>query len=375
MVIFFILLISVVIIVLVVSFILNSNDFKSKVKALGGRIKLNGWAVIPFQGREISAKYTPPSRNTPSRFEVALMGVFAQKMVIRKENKSDVFVKKIGLNQEVQVDDPLIDGTLYFECDVPEFVRQIFANERVKPMVLGVLDTFSSIRIDRDRCLFVNDESPTMHDISGVDITSYAQKLLEFSTVIPSQSLALHPEFERFKFWRMILYVVGYGTLASGMVVWIWAMALYRVVDFVLLWKVSVGVMAIVTAALGYLVFDQIKGFSASSRVFGQFLMTFAVGVLFLSRYGTAVINGKYDHSLEKAFEVKLLNKYSTKNKSSYSYYLVVAPWHRGKAPWKIKVDSDQFDQAVCGKDSYQINTKDGCLGWEWVTLENCIGQ
>ncbi|MCX5708982.1 MAG: hypothetical protein NTY14_08480 [Candidatus Omnitrophica bacterium] len=351
----------------------SPNSMKKKIKELGGDVNKKGAGVLIVGGKTLTIEYFPGSRNSSPWFKISTSGTFGSGLLIRWETSRDKFYKKIGLNQEVQVSDKAVDERLFFECDTPEFTKQIFLNPDVKPLVLKILSSFSSIEITEKTCTFTRSPSEPFNEISNEVIMDSARKLLAFVESIPRSDLGYHPEVSVFKTWKAALYFIGYGILVCGVVSFFWADFSFRVVDSLKLGLSSIGVNAVIFSAGSYFAFRRIKGFSTSSKVFIHFLFTFGIGILLLGRYGFAVANGIFDKTPAQKFEQVVMDKYTTTHKSSTTYHVVVAPWRLAIRPWGFTVGRAEYLGIVPGKTYYRIVTKPGQFGYEWVVSESLI--
>jgi hypothetical protein len=346
---------------------------RKKAEGLGGKINGKGAGVFIIDGKTLVMEYSPGCRNSPSWFKISTSGTFGSELVIRLETPRDKFYKKIGLNQEVQVSDQKIDERLFFECDKPEFIKQLFLDQDVKLLVLKILCCFNTILITGNTCTFTRSPSEALDQISNEEITDSARMLLTLVSSIPKSDLGYHPEVVFFKSWRALLYVIGYGILICGVVSFLWANFSFRVVDSLRLWLISIAVNVFLFAAVSYFVFQKIKGFSTSSKVFIHFLFSFGIGILLLGRYGFAVANGNFDEAPAQRFERVVIDKYFTTGKSSTTYHVVLAPWRLGARPWQFTVGQGEYSGINLGKTYYMIATKPGKFGFEWVVSEKLL--
>jgi hypothetical protein len=364
-----VLLISTVIIVFLILYSFF-NPLKKMVQSLGGQVNKKGEGVFSVGDKSVSIKYIPGSRNRSPEFRISTAGLFGADVVIRRETKLDTFYMKIGLNREVPVFDQELADKFYFECDVPEFVEQLFANPDMKPLMLDVMGTFDFIEITRNGCTLRKYPCGVVENISKDFITESAGKLLKFVSFIPQTFINPHPELAAFKVWRAVLYVIGTAAIFSAFVFLIWASASFRVVDDPKAWSLALAWFCAIFFAGMYLAFQIIKGFSTSARVFIYFLITFGIGSLLGLRYGGAVYNGIYDRSPLKKFEQVIVNKYTTTGKHSTYYHVDVSPWREGMKNWSFQVSRRTFDQVKVNQTLCLVTTKAGRLGFEWVVFQ-----
>ncbi len=362
-------------IVFIFVLVIFSNPMRKKIKEFDGQMNRQGEGIFSIDAKPVIIKYFPGFRGRSPEFRISTPGTFGAKLVVRTETSQDKFYKKIGLNSEVQIPDKELDDKFYFECDIPEFLNQLFLNSDVKPLVLDILTNFSSIEITKNICTFKQYPSGALENISKESITVATRKLLMFVTFIPRAVGNPHLELASFRIWRFILYFGSNIVLIGGIVFWAWASISFRIVDTFRFWYLSAG-WAFACVSIGaYLAFLRIKGFSTSARVFIHFLISFGIGTLLLVRFGGAAFNGIFDKSSVKKFEQVVINKYMTTHKSSTTYHVVVEPWHSGKSGWEFTVGQGEYAHIKPGSTHCQILTKSGRLGFELVISERLIGD
>jgi hypothetical protein len=390
--------------VLIVCLILNSffNPLKKMMQELAGQVNVKGEGILSMEGRSVSIKYIPGSRNRRPEFRMFTAGSFGADLVIRRETGLDTFFMKIGLNKEVPILDRELADKFYFECDVPEFLQQFFSNSEMKPLVLDILEAFDFIEITKNGCTFrkypcgalenISLEppsgsagSPANPDLTGIFlkyagkgseniskdfVMASAGKLLKFVSCIPQTFIEPHPELAAFKVWRAVLYAIGTVAMISGIVFLMWASASFRVVDEFKAWSLTAELFCAIFFGASYLAFLVIRGFSTSARVFIYFLVSFGIGSLLCLRYGGAVYNGFFDTSPIKQFEQTIVYKYTSTGKHSTYYHLDVSPWREGMKGWSFQVSRGTYNQVRINQTHCLIATKSGCLGFEWVVFQ-----
>lgn len=367
-----IVLASIIAIVLVIVFAMKFFDpMRKKMKGIGGKINRKGEGVFTVDGQTVAMQYF--SGEGGPWFKISASGTFGSQLMIRPETSRDKFYKKIGLNKEVQVSDTEIDKGLFFECDTPEFTKQLFLSPQVKPLVSKILSYFNSIEITHDKCAFKRFPCEKLNKINNDIIMDSARKLLNFVSFIPRSISSYHPEALSFKAWRAILYFIGYGILICGGICVFWANISFRVIDDMRLWLLSIPIDFALFVIILYLAFQKIKGFSTSSKVLIHFIFSFGIGIVLLGRYGFAVANGILDKTPPQKFEQALIDKYTTTGENSTTYHAVVAPWHSASRSWGFTVSQAEYGRIQVGKTYYMIVTKSGRFGFEWVLSERLI--
>jgi len=355
--------------ILVFVYAVPAFTLKKRISQLGGKLNYKGEGVLSFEGRDIFIRYIPASRNRSAELRVSAAGHFGAQALIRYETPSDKFYKQIGLNRELQIPDREMGDKLYFECDDQEFLNFFLLNSRTKSEVLSLLKDYADIEITKDRCQLKKYPAGDLAMISREDILGMARQLVELSTLIPSSG-GDHPELAVFKLKKVLMYGIGSIVSAAGGFSFLWASCEYRIVDAGRLWELSLNYSATIVIAAVSLAFFLIRGFSTSSKVFLFFLLTFSAGGILCGRYGAAVYNGFFDRSPVESFDQVVYNKYFTISRGSSNYYAVVQPWRPGRKGWVFRVSQGTYAFINPGSTHFQILTRSGRLGFEWVVAE-----
>lgn len=356
------------VIVLVVVFVVNkssSDALKRLAAGLNGRILRNGKWVFSRRGQDVFAQYTPAGKNTPPQLRLYTKGSFGAQLLIRPETGLDKFFKGAGLNRELEVADREMNDRLYFECDDQEFLNHFLMQNDIKSQVFKLLGRYSDIEITPQSCLLKRNPSPGIEAISQNDMEQMADDLLDVAAQIPAYG-GSHPELVLFKIKGVVLKAVGVLTLIAGIVFLVWS-AQYPLVNGARIWNYTFCYALPVLAAVVALVYISIRGFSTSSKVFVLFLWTFGLGVVLISRFGTAVYNGFYDQSSTQAYDREVVEKYTTYHKGSTYYHVIIAPWRSDQPNWSFQVQSDEYDRISPSTTKYRVFTHQGCLNFEWV--------
>jgi hypothetical protein len=349
-----------------------SGPMAKKMKALGGKVNNQGDGILLFDGKPVSLEYFSGSRYQPSYFKISVPGNFGGRLVIRRETIKDKLSKDIGLDQEVQVQDKEVDQKLFFECDTPEFVKQLFSDFEAKHIALDSLRYFTSIDITPHRCAFTRIPGQYPTHIGNDIILNAGPKLLSFVKFIPKSSSPARPEISNFKKQSALLDRIGYGALICGFAVLFWAVYCFRVFDDAKLWHSSLPFSIGLFIAGVIFAFERIRGFSTSSKVLLDFMFRFAIGAVLLGRFGGAVANGLFEQSQVSTFQQRVIDKYISHGKST-SYRVIVAPWAGHFRSWGFSVNPDEYNNVKIGSTQYMITTKPGRFGFEWVVSEDMI--
>ncbi len=370
---FLALLIPIAIIACVIFLVYFFDPMGQRMKSMGGRRKSNGRGVITVDGREVELYYFGGSKNSSPFLSFTVKGTFGSSMLIRSETTADDRLKRIGFNKEIQLSDTTIDPRLYFECDEPEFVRRMFYKDDAKNILKDIFDHASSIEISPGACAIKIRPCASLAKISDELIIFISRKLLSLVSFIPPVIVSPNPDLVKFKSSSLFLIVSGYAILALGIASVVWANVAFLVADTGRFWLASMCVVFVGIAVVSFWVFNKIKGFSTSSRVFWNFMLPFCVGMILLGRFGGAVINGYLDMSQAKQFDVPVVDKYITRDRSSTYYHVVVAPWRSQTPGVRFAVNRNAYNSVHPGKTRCAVTVKKGFLDFEWVVHKKFI--
>jgi len=373
------------------------SPLRKTVSELGGKINWKGEAVFPYKGKDIYLRYIPGTRYTSPTFKIYLFGLFGGQMLIRRKKFNDKLYQQIGLNRELRVSDGQLDERFYFECDDQGFLDRLLISPNAKSDIVDILGSYSDIEITPGKCLLTKssvsytsiltkenlmlakEKLTELRKLSGPNASMFskenliisAEELLEFSSLIPGFG-AEHPGFIGFKIKQVVLYFLGGVIILAGGVSYFWSLT-YPVVDALRLWKWSSGCSVPIALIVSVVAFLMIKGFSTSSKSFMFFITTFCIGSLLIGRFGTAVYNGKYDISPVEKFDSTVISKYLTYGKNTTYYHVVLEPWRVGMRNWAVTVSENSYNTISPGITQYEILTRAGRLGFEWIISQQRI--
>ncbi len=333
-----------------------------------------GRGVIDVNGREVVFSHTPARKNTPSELRFTLRGDFCAQACFRRETMADGIVRNIGINQEIQLNDPLVDSQLYIECEDKEFIHQFLNAADVKKILIDLFLDFSSLEIMDNCCVLIKTpcESP---DRLPADVASAAAaKLVFLSNQIPLPrpgAGSATPVTREVRHLGALVVGIGTGVVILGIILTIYGLNICEPVDqmHVFLTALKFSLFSFVLYA-GY-VFMLLKGHSGSLKVLLQAFVIGFLGLLALSWGGIATINGGGDISLPQKHTVSVIEKNYSRSKNSVRYYVNVSPWRPGMSDYQFTIDLNLYNRINSG-DPCMIRTRKGALGFEWVVSREC---
>ncbi len=344
-----------------------TNPMRKKIAGLNGRpLGLTG-GVIDIDGKEVCLDFEQGSKGKSPLLKFWMKGDFSRRLVIRKENGFDRFCKNIGLTGECKTTDPAFNDAFYFECDDPQFLGKMFAQQKSRDLVRGALDHFVSIEITPTTCLLRLRPNKHLDKYTDEEVRHLARTVLDITKIIPQDTGAPEGAAKAFVLRLTVLLTVSIILLVAGIGVWIYAEVHYRIIEGGRLWSLVLPWWVAAFVCWQWFSFMLIKGFSRSGLAFVMcFLFSFA-GSLLLARYGAAVYNGFKDVSPIAAYQAIAVDKYYHTNKHSRSFYVFLSPWQEGRGPYELSVQWGDYQATQSGVTRYQVQTKSGIMGLEWL--------
>ncbi len=314
--------------------------------------------------QEVLVQKIPATRKHRPQVIVTVKGQFGTKLLIRRENAWDRFFKKIGLDREPQIQDRSANDKLYFECDDQEAVDQIFVSSNLKGQVLSILDQGFTISIKPKVCVFKKVYSGDGFDNDNFE--SLAKTLGTFAMALPA-FVSTSPRVILFNVIKFLLLTLGYTTAALGILSAIYG-SFYPVVEKSQCWKFGLDYLTPAILSAVIFGFGIVRGFATSSQVYLHFIISFCLGAVPLSYFGTQYINGKYDSGNPSSFTVPVSYKYTTRDENSTTYHVALEPWRKGGSIFSFTVGYSTYVNIARRPTKYTVITKPGALGIEWVT-------
>jgi hypothetical protein len=371
---FLFVLIAAVIGIIVWSFWKNNLSLNVTLQSCGGRKTGLNDGVLDANGRQVAFHYQPGSRNNPSLLRLTLTGNFFAHAVFHSESSTDRLAKNIGLNQEIQLNDPVFDQAVYIECEDRAFIDRLFNESDTRELVRNLLRNFTRLEINGCRCLLVKTPCDDLATVSSDEITAAALGLDQLARQLPpaaggeSSATPLTDECRRLEQFSI---TVAVGIAVVGVPLMIWGLAAFEPVLKGRLFGSSLYVSLPLAGLASYYFFNQLKGFSTSARFFMTAALVSAIGLVLCIWGGEMVLNGLLDISQSQAHECVVMDKRVSHSKNSTTYYVVTSSWSALFPSYEFSVSRAKYDQLTSG-DPCQISSRAGYLGFEWVVSHTC---
>jgi hypothetical protein len=319
--------------------------------------------------------YQPPVKGKhgkPSLLRVSVPTSCREEFAISRQTWYDRFAKRIGLALELHSGDPAFDDECYIRTEATEFVRA-FVDDPDKRQAIRALRHlgFTEIAL-RDGEFQANwtGFDPAKNDQADLlaDAATYVSMLAE-NLPMPEPTLDENPSSSR---------------QAANVTLWLLALGIGPAFLWVF-WYKPVFVSELILAALPiviptYLIFLWLaglllRGTSTShdrwARLCGVGLITFALG-------GTGVVaaaNAMFDTAESKLHTTTVVNKRSSRGKSSTTYYVACNSWRPGGEQVEFTVSSSEYSRVILGQSRIEVTVSPGWLGVEWIVARNLVLQ
>lgn len=344
------------------------------LQSCGGRRTSLYGGVINADGRDVAFHYTPRSKNSPSVLRLTLTGNFFAHAVFHTESSTDRFAKRIGLNREIQTNDPMFDNLVYIECEDKSFIDWFLKEADTRALLLDLLRNFTRFEIDGCRAVLVKTPCDSLVAVASDEIRLAAQRMAILVASLPpaeAGQASSTPNTDEARGLERFFVGAVIALAGAGVVLLIWGLHAYDPVMKGRLFTSSLYVSLPLAGLVGYYFFHQLKGLSTSMRAFFTVAVTAVAGLILCCWGGAVVLNGSLDISPAQTHECALISKWVTHSKNSTTYHARVSSWDPGFPSYQFSVPHGLYEQLTTG-DSCRVISRAGYLGFEWVVAHEC---
>lgn len=332
--------------------------------------------VLDVCGRPVAFLHKAKGRNGPSSLELTFAGNFNARAVFHTETRSDQLGKDYGLNQEIQLNDPAFDQTVYIECDDSSFVSGLLETAEAKEKLKGLLERFAVFELKGGRCTLTKTPCDDFDEVSMQDMVSASIDMLALADRVapagPGQG-TLTPLTESRRRTELVFTSGGIALTICGAVAAFWGAQAF---EPVLPWQVFrtslYAALALVLVFTAYL-FLRFKGTSTGLRAFRKSLAFGATGIVLWSWGWLMVFNGSQDVSAAVRYEVPVVSKHISSGRGG-GFTLGLSSWSKEPAVYEIGARRKEFELVEVG-DPCVISVKKGYFGFEWIDGKMCQGR
>jgi hypothetical protein len=328
--------------------------------------------VFTVDGYSVTSGYRLRRKNNPSSLFLAIYADFNASVLIRRETSADGFLKKVGLNVEIQTNDPVFDREFYIECNDPLFVSDFTGAPEVKQALRNLFVQFDYVVVQGNCCKVVQSPAPDMTAVVPGILEQAARAMIVLVRHLPSvtgSSVSATPLTDEFnRSYRFFLWTSA-ATLAAGFVAVI-LMRMYEPLEKMRLFQASLLISGPLMLMFVMYAFNELKGRAASAKVFIPVALLVAAGFVLLGWSGAAVLNGLLDVSAPVAHQATVGAKYVNRGKT-ITYRVMIIGWNNQSDGFSFPVSSAAYSGISAG-DPCVITTRSGLLGFEWVAEKHC---
>lgn len=345
----------------------KSKNMKLKEQGLLGK-GAKGQGI--YEGVEYSYLHFQGGKNAPPYFNVTIVCPSSGIFKITRETRFDRFCKKLGICTKLETQDREFDDTFFITTDTIGFTRDLFSKSEKRRLVMEIFAKgFTEIKYDGKKMManWISFPRNKLMEIKAVE--EIASLLGQLGRDMPHiyEYETETPENAGWKQKRFIAFALPILLLAAGIAGMIIGLTSYIPLDegIIILnsFKYSIPCLFLFLWAVILL----LKGRTSSHRELIPAMILSILGFILGGMGGGITLNGWLDNGKPTAHEVKVINKYYSKNKNSFTYYAAVESWREGQYQEKIKVSRSFYDYLEPGGSRMIITTKPGKFGFEWL--------
>ncbi len=372
-----VLLVAVVaIIIIVVSTIAAIVIFNRKQKIKMLQLQEQGFFGPGARGTDTVAgvdyayEYFQGAKNSPPFFKVIVPCSSPGTFKIARETKFDRFFKKWGICLELNTGDIEFDDFFYITTATPGFTRQYLEKREKRRAIIDIFENkFNQIILTRDTITAIWNRFPRHYNMENKLVAEIATRL-----GVLSRDLANFYDYEQatmenpnWKQKRFASFAVPIVLLVSGIVGLIAGLSLFTPLDtgriIVDSFKLSLPLFLFYI----WVAIRLLKGRSSSHRELVAVFFLSIFGFILAGIGGEITLNGWLDKNEPSVFHAKVIDKYYSKNKNSYSYYAVLESWREKEITETIRINDRFYENLSPGESRMTITTKPGKFGFPWL--------
>lgn len=309
-------------------------------------------------------EYFSGSKNSPSYLEVSVAAIPDTRFRIVREGALARAAKRVGLSHEIQTGDDEFDRTFYLEVEPEDVAAGFLADEPARSAVRALFGDGVAAIENRPGELVARWSPYSLGSgFSAGTITSAVERVAELRRRLSGAGVgALAPRgpvtstaAALVSGALFIAVVLAAGLLTSR----------YPPVDEGRVLVDSLGVSALLIAALVGAVVFHVHGRSTAHRILGGALIAILIVVPFAGWALTVWANGALDDSPGVTHDLVVTGKHEVEGRNP-SYRITVPSWRDPARPRDLEVGRDAYDAVIPGRTHVTIVTHAGRCGYEW---------
>ncbi|HLP45078.1 MAG TPA: hypothetical protein VK469_03990 [Candidatus Kapabacteria bacterium] len=323
-----------------------------------------------YEGVDYSYLHFRGGKNAPPFFKVSVKCPSNGDFKITRETRFDRFFKKLGICVELETRDKEFDDNFFITTDTVGFTREYLSKPEKRGAITEIFSKgFKEIKHDGKAAELTAswNSFPRDRNMEIKTVEEIALLLGQLSREIPNIYEQETAENAGWKQKRSIVFAVPIFLLIAGIAGMVIGFSSYRPLDegkiILNSFKYSLpGLLLFLWAAVQLL-----KGRSSSHRELITAIFLSLVGFSLAGMGGEITLNGWLDKGKPAVHQARVIAKYRSKNKNSYTYYAIVESWREGQFQEKIKVGRSVYDYLEPVQARMIITTKPGKFGFEWL--------
>lgn len=337
---------------------LREQGFLEKGAKGNGTIQGVDYSYIHFQG----------GHNAPPYFKVSVECSSTGDFKITRETGFDRFFKRLGICVELETNDREFDDAFFITTNTEGFTREFFRKSDKRRLVTGVFaEGFNEVMHDGKKIVATWKSFPRGRNMEIKTVEEIAAALGQLADDIPNIYEQESAENIGWKQRRFFAFAVPIFLLVAGIVGLVMGLTTFSPLDEgkVILDSLKYSIPLLILFL--WFAVQLLRGRSSSHReLMGVFILSIFAFII-AGMGGEMTLNGWLDKSKPVIHEVKVINKYYTRNKNSYTYHVVLESWRKDRYSEKLTVRRGYYDNVDPGQSTMSITTKAGKFGFEWL--------
>jgi len=326
-----------------------------------------------IDGREVSVEYY--TYKSVTRITVSFKGKFFAHAKFRKEGESDRRGKSLGMNKEIQLNDPSFNSKVYIECEDEFFINRWLSTPEAREHLVKILKVFDVFQINGNQCLMIKSPCEESEEQSGL-AREAAVLMLALADKIPlpdSGGRSSTPLTDKSLNFKMVLIFLAALIFCTGLGLMLWGMAAFTPVfpgGLTQLFQRTISFMVPAAGIVAFFLVTSVWGRSSNSLFMLLFLSL--LGIVLGCWGGALIFNGIKDTSPRVRHEVSVSEKYVTHSaKHGNTYYIRLSSWRDDLPGYVFSVSRGRYNRTNVGAPC-AITTQSGALGVSWCSECSC---
>ncbi|MCP4219202.1 MAG: hypothetical protein GY765_31495 [bacterium] len=321
-----------------------------------------------FEGTFYSYKHFRGTDKAPPYFQITIPCSSDGTFTITPETAFDRFFKKFGICLEMETHDKTFDDKFFIHTDKIPFTRSFLEKSANRRSIRELFELgFNNLKHDGNVLTVTWQKFPRRQLMEKAVINRAVAFLAALGPELTKTHTYETEDTSNWKMKRLVAFVLPGLLLVSGLVTMILGLISFKPLDGGRMFASSLLYGLPLFVVFVWFAIGLLKGRSSSHKelVAVFFIALFAFP---LAGFGYKVfLNGKLDNEPATVHEARVVNKYYSRNKSSYTYYGVVESWRENVATEKIKISKHLFNKLDPGESVLTITTKPGKFNFEWL--------